>query len=91
MGNSVTNLFKLINNNMYLNIRLFKYTEEEREKGLMAIKAYKEKLSHEERLELHKEAEAQIRNCRQYKEEFITEYLIEAKESDMIREHISVN
>lgn len=65
--------------------------EEEMETELMAIRAYKESLSRGERLELRKEAEAQIRNCGQYKEEFVTEYLIEAKENEIIRERIKIN
>lgn len=64
--------------------------EEEMESDLATIRAYKEGLAREERLELRKEAEAQIRNCRQYKEEFITEYLVEAKENEIIRERISL-
>ena len=62
--------------------------EEKRERGLTKIKAYKENLSHKERAKLREKAEAEIRDSGQFKEEFITDYLIEAKENDIIREQI---
>jgi hypothetical protein len=52
------------------------------------IKAYKESLDANERARLRERAEAEIRSSGQYKKEFITEYLIEAKENELIRNHI---
>jgi len=63
--------------------------EEERERELARIKAYKENLSREERAKLRERAEAEVRSSGQYKEEFITEYLIEAEENDIIRKQIN--
>ena len=51
-------------------------------------KAYKESLDTEERARLRERAEAEIRSSGQYKKEFITEYLIEARENELVREQI---
>lgn len=62
--------------------------EELREKEAAKIEAYKESLSAEERAKLRERAEAEIRNSGQFKEEFITDYLIEVKENELIRKQI---
>ena len=54
------------------------------------ITAYKEKLSAKERAKLRQRAEAEIRNSGQYKAEFITDYLIETMENNLIRDQIDV-
>jgi hypothetical protein len=54
------------------------------------IKAYKEGLDAEERARLREKAEAEIRNSGQYKKEFITDYLIEAMENNLIRGRIDM-
>jgi hypothetical protein len=60
--------------------------EHRREEEKARIEIYKGALSAEERAELRNRAEAEIRNSGQFKEEFITDYLIEAKENELIRE-----
>ena len=62
--------------------------EELRERKAAEIEIYKESLGAEERAELRERAEAEIRDSGQFKEEFITEYLIEVKENEFIRERI---
>jgi len=64
--------------------------EELREREAAKIEAFKESLGAEERAKLRERAEAEIRNSEQYKEEFITGYLIEAMENDLIRERIGM-
>lgn len=54
------------------------------------IKAYKESLDAGERARLRERAEAEIRDSGQYKEEFITEYLIGAKENQLIGEQLGM-
>lgn len=61
-----------------------KKRDEEKEK----IDLYKEALSPEERTELRKTAEAEIKESGQYKTEFITDILIEAQENQIIRAEI---
>lgn len=53
------------------------------------IKAYKESLDAEERARLRERAEAEIRSSGQYKKEFITDYLIEAMENNLVRGQIN--
>lgn len=64
--------------------------EKKREEEKAKIDSYKETLSSEERARLRERAEAEIRESGQYKAEFITEHLIEAKESELIREQINI-
>ncbi len=64
--------------------------EDRRGKEKERIEAYKETLSVEERAELRDKAEAEIRGSGQFKEEFITDYLIEAKENELIRNEIDI-
>ena len=64
--------------------------EELREREAVKIIAYKKGLSADERARLREKAEAEIRNSGQFKEEFITEYLIEAKENDLIRDRLEL-
>ena len=49
------------------------------------IKVYKESLSSDERAKLRERAEAEIRDSGQFKEDFITDFLIEAKENKIVR------
>ena len=66
-------------------------TEEElREREAAKIEVYKESLGVEERAKLRERAEAEIRDSGQFKEDFITDYLIEAKENEIIREQIGI-
>ncbi len=62
--------------------------EELREKEAAKIEAYKGSLGDEERAKLRERAEAEIRDSGQFKEDFITDFLIEAKENEIIREQI---
>jgi len=62
--------------------------EESRERKVAEIEAHKKSLGAEERAKLRERAEAEIRNSGQFKEEFITDYLIEVKENELIREQI---
>ena len=64
--------------------------EKKREEEKAKIDSYKETLSSEERARLRERAEAEIRESGQYKTEFITEHLIEAKESELIREQTNI-
>ena len=64
--------------------------EKKREEEKAQIDSYKETLSSEERARLRERAEAEIRESGQYKAEFITEHLIEAKESELIRGQINI-
>ena len=64
--------------------------EELREREAAKIETYKESLGAEERAKLRERAEAEIRDSGQFKEEFITNFLIEAKENEIIREQIGV-
>ncbi len=59
--------------------------EEERQ-----IKAYKESLDADERVRLRQRAEAEIKNSGKYRAEFVTDYLIEAMENNLIRGRIGV-
>jgi len=60
--------------------------EEMREREMAKIAVFKESLSAEERTKLRERAEAEIRDSGQFKEEFITDYLIEIKENEIIRD-----
>jgi len=62
--------------------------EHRREEEKARIGIYKGGLSPEQRAELRNRAAAEIRNSGQFKEEFITDYLIEAKENELIRKQI---
>lgn len=62
--------------------------KEEREEKLAKIKAYKEKLSQEERLKLRRDAETEIMNSGKYRQDFITECLIQAKENELIAKRL---
>jgi len=64
--------------------------EKKREEEKAKIDSYKETLNSEERTRLRERAEAEIRESGQYKTEFITEHLIEAKESELIRGQIDI-
>ena len=64
--------------------------ERERAEEGKRIKAYKEGLNDDERSKLRERAEAEIRDSGQYKKEFITEHLIEAKENNLIREQMGM-
>ena len=64
--------------------------EELREREAARIETYKESLAAEERAKLRERAEAEIRDSGQFKEEFITNFLIEAKENEIIREQIGM-
>ncbi len=62
-----------------------KKAEEEKQKAQEElIKNHKEGLSKRERTKLRKMAEAEIRDSGQFKAEFITEHLIEAKENEIL-------
>jgi len=62
-----------------------KQKEEEREaRELAKIKAYKETVNPKDRADLRKRADTEIRNSGKYREEFITEILIESKENELI-------
>ena len=65
--------------------------EELREREAAKIGNYKESLGVEERAELREKAEAEIRDSGQFKEDFITDFLIEAKENEIVREQIGIN
>ena len=68
-----------------------KQADEDRRKEEKAkIDSYKETLNSEERTRLREKAKAEIRESGQYKPEFITEHLIEAKESELIRGQIDI-
>ena len=69
---------------------LIQYLPAKREEEKAQIDSYKETLSFEEKAKLRKRAETEIRESGQYKAEFITEHLIEAKESELIREQINI-
>ena len=64
--------------------------EELREKEAAKIEAHKEGLSAEERAKLRESAEAEIRDSGQFKEDFITDFLIEAKENEIVRKQIGM-
>lgn len=64
--------------------------EEEREKELSKIRVYKESLSQEEKVKLREEAELEIRSSGQYNEKFITDYLIQAKENELIARRFGI-
>jgi hypothetical protein len=72
-------------------IKAQKQAEEEKiERELARIKARKESLSHEERAKLREKAVDEIRNSGQFKQEFITERLIEVKENEILREQVGL-
>jgi len=64
--------------------------EEVREREAAKIIAYKEGLSTDESARLREKAEAELSNSGQFKEEFITEYLIKAKENDLIKDRLEL-
>lgn len=64
--------------------------KKKREEEKARIDSYKETLSSKERAKLRERAETEIKESGQYKPEFITEHLIEAKESELIREQTSI-
>ena len=64
--------------------------EEARERETAKIKAYKKNLDTDERVQLRKKAEDEIRNSGQYRAEFITDYLIAAKENELIGKHLGI-
>lgn len=64
--------------------------EKRRAEEEVQIKAYKESLDAEERAELRERAESEIRSSGQFKEEFITDFLIEIKENSLIRERLGI-
>lgn len=64
--------------------------EIEKEEERAKVETYKEELSSEERKRLRQRAESEIRNSGQFKEEFITDILIEAKENDLLREEMGL-
>lgn len=69
-----------------------KQAEEDRKAEQRAkIKAHKEDLDPKERTQLRKRVEEQIRNSGQYKKEFVTDLLIEAKENELIGEQLGIN
>ena len=59
--------------------------EIEKEEERAKIEAYKEALSSKERENLRQRAESEIRSSGKFKEEFITDILIEAKENELLR------
>jgi len=59
--------------------------KEREEKEREEIENRKESLSPEERAELHERAEAEIRESGDFKPQFITEFLIEIKENEILR------
>ena len=72
-------------------VTIEKHKEEKQIAEEMArIKAYKENLTANEKIKLREMAEKEIKNSGQYKKEFITEYLIEAKENELIRSQIDI-
>ena len=64
--------------------------EKERSEIMARIMAYKESLATDEKTKLREMAEKEIKNSGQYKKEFITEYLIEAKENELVRDKIGI-
>ena len=64
--------------------------EKKREEEKAKIDSYKEALSPKERTSLRERVEAEIRESGQYKKEFITEHLIEAKENELVRKQINI-
>jgi len=64
--------------------------EKKREEEKAKIDSYKKALSSEERTRLRERAEAEIKKSGQYKVEFVTEFLIEAKENELLRGQISI-
>ena len=68
-----------------------KQKEEERgARELAKIKAHKETMNPKDRANLHKRADAEIRNSGKYREEFITEILIESKENELIGKELGI-
>ena len=63
---------------------------EQEERETARIMAHKENLDANERAQLRKRAEGEIRNSGQYKAEFITNYLIESKENELIGEQLGI-
>ena len=58
------------------------------EKEQQRVQEYKDRLSKRDRVELRQRAETEIRESGEYQEQFITEHLISAKESEiLLREH----
>jgi hypothetical protein len=57
--------------------------KEKKAEELARIKAYKHGLSNDEKAKLRERAEAEIKSSDQFKKEFITAYLIEAKENEL--------
>jgi len=64
--------------------------EKRRTEEAAKIKGYKESLDADEREKLRKRAEAEVRNSGQYKEEFITDHLIRAKENEIIGKELDI-
>ncbi len=64
--------------------------EKKREEEKAKIDSYKETLNSEERTRLRERAEAEIKESGQYKAEFVTEFLIKAKENELIRGQIDI-
>ena len=68
-----------------------KQKEEEREaRELAKIKAYKEAMNPKDRADLRKKAETEIRDSGKYREEFITDILIESKENELIGKELGI-
>jgi len=68
-----------------------KQKEEEREaRELAKIKAYKEAMNPKDRADLRKKADAEIRSSGKYREEFITDILIESKENELIGKELGI-
>jgi hypothetical protein len=64
--------------------------ENKRNDEFAKIKAYKEAMTKKDRDDLHKKAEFEIRNCGKYREEFITDLLIETKENELIGKELGI-
>jgi len=64
--------------------------EKKREEEKARIDSYKKTLSSKERTRLRERAEAEIKKSGQYKAEFVTEFLIEAKENELVKGQISI-
>ena len=64
--------------------------EEIEARKLDKIKVYKETMNPKDRADLRKKAEVEIRNSGKYREEFITDILIESKENEIIGRELSI-
>jgi hypothetical protein len=64
--------------------------ENKRDEELTKIKAHRESMSPKDTADLRKKAESEIRNCGKYREEFITDLLIETKENELIGKKLGI-